>query len=391
MKILQVIPYFVPAWDFGGPLPVCYQLSKQLVRRGHEVAVWTTDALNARNRIAQPEETIDGIQVRRFRNVSNSFAYRYNISSPIGMALSAGGVKAYDIIHIHEYRVLQNAFVRGQAKRHGVPYVVQAHGSLTTFFQKGRLKRIFDRLWGYRILRDAAKVIALTQTEAGQYKSMGVSDDKIEIVPNGIDLSEFQDLPPKGEFRREHGLADSERIVLYLGRIHQTKGIDLLVRAFVGLSKEAGDARLVIVGPDDGYLPALKSLIGELHIEEKVLLTGPVYGRDKLAAYVDADVFVTPSFYGFPVTFMEACATGTPIVTTERWDHLDWLDGRVGYVTHYDETELTKAIAAVLDNRDLAEQFGANGRQIVRDRFNWASIAEQLERIYAGAQKGGAA
>ena len=82
MKILQVIPYFVPAWDFGGPLPVCYELSKQFVKRGHEVAVWTTDALNARSRIAQPEETIDGIQVRRFKNVSNSFAYRHNISSP---------------------------------------------------------------------------------------------------------------------------------------------------------------------------------------------------------------------------------------------------------------------------------------------------------------------
>ena len=390
MKILQVIPYFVPAWDFGGPLPVCYQLSKQLVKRGHEVAVWTTDALNARSRIAQHKETIDGIQVRRFKNLSNSLAYRYNISSPIGMALAADETKGYDIIHIHEYRVLQNAFIRGHAKKHGVPYVLQAHGSLTTFFQKGWLKRIFDKLWGYRILRDAAKGIALTQTEAEQYKSMGVSNDKIEIVPNGIDLSEFENLPQRGEFRRKHGLDDNERIVLYLGRIHQTKGIDLLVRAFVRLSKEVSGAKLVIVGPDDGYLPALKRLIKELHIEERVLLTGPVYGRDKLGAYVDADVFVTPSFYGFPVTFMEACATGTPIVTTERWDHLDWLDGQIGYVTPYDEKELTKAITSILGNSGLAEQFGANGRDIVKNRFNWGSIAEQLERIYASAQKGAA-
>jgi len=391
MKILQVIPYFVPAWDFGGPLPVCYELSKQLVKRGHEVAVWTTDALNARSRIAQRTETIDGIEVRRFKNFSNSLAYKYNISSPIGMALAADDIKGYDIIHIHEYRVIQNAFIRSYSKKYQIPYILQAHGSLVTFFQKGWLKRIFDKLWGYRILTDAAKVIALTQTEAEQYKGMGVSSDKIEIVPNGIDLSEYENLPQGGEFRRKYGLDDNERIILYLGRIHQTKGIDLLTRAFVRLSEEVSVAKLVIVGPDDGYLPALKRLIKELHVEEKVLLTGPVYGRDKLEAYVDADIFVTPSFYGFPVTFMEACATGTPIVTTERWDHLDWLDGQVGYVTPYDEKKLTKAITTILVNRGLAEQFGANGRDIVKNRFNWASIAERMERIYANAQKGAAA
>ena len=118
---------------------------------------------------------------------------------------------------------------------------------------------------------------------------------------------------------------------------------------------------------------------------------GPVYGGDKLAAYVDTDVFVTPSFYGFPITFMEACATGTPIVTTERWDHLDWLDGRIGYVTRYDDKELANAIAAILGDSALAERFGANGRDIVRTRFNWASIAGQLEEIYAGAQRGATA
>lgn len=370
---------------------MCHELSKQLVKRGHEVAVWTTDALNAKNRIAQRNEILHGIKVRRFKNFSNSLAYRYNISSPIGMTLALNDLKGYDIIHIHEYRVLQNAFIRGYAKKHGVPYVLQAHGSLGTFFQKGWLKRIFDKLWGYRILRDAAKVIALTQTEAERYKSMGVSNDKIEIVPNGIDLSEFENMPQRGEFRRKYGLDDNERIVLYLGRIHQTKGVDLLARAFVKLPKEVGGAKLVIVGPDDGYLPALKRLLEELRIQDKVLLTGPVYGRDKLRAYVDADVFVTPSFYGFPVTFTEACATGTPIVTTERWDYLDWLDGQIGYVTPYDEKELTKAITTILGNRGLAEQFGANGRQIVKDRFNWVSIAEQIEQIYANAQKGAAA
>ena len=79
MKILQVIPCFAPAWDYGGPLRVCYELSKELVQRGHEVTVYTTDAFNSKNRITKSEEVIDGIRVRRFKNLSNSLANKHNI------------------------------------------------------------------------------------------------------------------------------------------------------------------------------------------------------------------------------------------------------------------------------------------------------------------------
>jgi glycosyltransferase involved in cell wall biosynthesis len=124
--------------------------------------------------------------------------------------------------------------------------MVQAHGSLTTYFHRGTLKRIFDKLWGYKILQGAANVIAITETEAGQYQSMGVSEDKIEIVPNGIDLSEFENLPQRGEFRRKYGLGNSEKMILYLGRIHKTKGLNMLLKAFHKLCEELEKIKLVI-------------------------------------------------------------------------------------------------------------------------------------------------
>src|SRR4030065_126624 len=101
MKILQVIPYFVPAWDYGGPLQVCYAFSKQLVANGHEVTVFTTDTLNIKSRIKKR----DGIKIRRFKNLCNYLTYRQHLYFPPGMFLAAQkDLKSFDIIHMHEYR-----------------------------------------------------------------------------------------------------------------------------------------------------------------------------------------------------------------------------------------------------------------------------------------------
>jgi len=382
MKILQILPYFVPAWDYGGPLQVCYALSKQLVRRGHEVTVYTTDALNAKERVKQREETIDGIKVKRFANLSNTVAYKHHICLSLGMLSAMKELRNFDVIHMHEYRTLQNTLIHHYAAKYHVPYVLQAHGSLPRIMSKHRLKNLYDSLWGYRLLRDAARVVALTEAEARQYKNMGVTEGKIKIVPNGINPSDFDSLPSRGEFRKRYGLSDNEQIILYLGRIHETKGIGLLVRAFAGLTKEMEGVRLVIVGPNDGYLDTLTRLTASVAVSDKVLFTGPLYGAGKLGAYVDADVFVTPSFYGFPVTFVEACACGVPIVTTEKGDKLDWIHNQAGYVVEYDESQLKDALAAVLTNRVLAQQFQENGRKLVRQRFAWSRIVEGLEQIY---------
>ena len=85
-------------------------------------------------------------------------------------------------------------------------------------------------------------------------------EEKIAIIPNGIDLSEYVNLPPKGLFKKKLALDDNEKLVLYLGRVHRIKGVDFLVRAFADVVGKLGDVRLVIVGPDDGFL-------GELHPE----------------------------------------------------------------------------------------------------------------------------
>lgn len=374
MKILQVTQFFSPV--HGGSAEVPYYLSKELAKRGHEVAVYTSDFKLSQDYI----NSIPEVRVHYFKTWS-SWANFY--VTPGMMKETKGRIRHFDIIHMHNYRSFQNMVVAHYAREYGIPYVLQAHGSATTFFQKGWLKRTFDAIWGYRILKDASKVIAVTSTEVEQYKSLGISEDKIEIVRSGIDLSQFDDLPERGKFRKKYGLNDSQKIILYLGRIHKTKGLDLLVKAFTELSKHLNEAKLVIVGPDDGYLPSLEKLIGELEISDKVLFTGPLYEREKLRAYVDADVYVLPSFYEiYGITVLEAMACGTPVIVTDRCGIADVIGGQAGLVVPHDKEQLQHALLHMLSDDKIRRQSGESGKLLVGERFGWAIIAQEAERVY---------
>ena len=383
MKILQVLPFFTPAR--GGSVIAPYSLSRELSKLGHEVTIITTD-FEFNKEYARTLEKI-GIKVIPFHCIVNVKLF---LISPGMKKWLKENIKNFDVIHMHNFRSYQNSIVYKYASKYDIPYILQAHGSLPRITEKQGLKKLYDWVWGYRILKDATKVIALTPTEAEQYKSMGVSEDKIEIIPNGIDLAEFENLPPKGEFRQKYGLNDNEKVILYLGRTHQIKGIDLLVKAFTDLSKEIDDVKLVIVGPDDGYLPRLKKLIKELQIENKVLLTGPIYGKDKLKAYIDADVFVLPSVYEtFPNTVIEACACGVPVVLTNRCQIADIIDGQAGLVVPYDKKELGKAIMRILNYEDLRQEFSERGKMLVREQFCWEKIGKRLEMVYESCLSSG--
>jgi len=360
----------------GGSAEVPYHLSKELAKRGHEVTIYTSDYKLSQDYIS----SIPRVEVHPFKTWS-SWANLYMTPGIINRAREE--TRQFDIIHMHNYRSFQNLVIAHYAREYDIPYVLQAHGSATTFFQKGWLKRTFDELWGYRILRDAARVIAVTKIEAEQYQSLGADNDKIEVVPHGIDLSEFDNLPERGDFKRKYGLDSKQRIILYLGRIDRIKGLNLLAEAFAGLSKKLSDTRLVIAGPDNGYLSSLKKLITDLEISDKVFFTGPLYGQEKLSAYIDADVYVLPSSYEiFGITLLEAMACSIPVITTDRCGIAAAVDGQAGLVVPHDKEQIENALLHMLSDDKMRRDFGERGNLLVRDKFNWEKIAERVESIY---------
>ena len=387
MRILQVIPYFYPAWAYGGPVRIAYDISRKLAERGHDVTVYTTDVLDGRSRVRAQSDNVDvdGVEIRRFRNLSNSLAHDHHLFLAPGMVWAAKRqMRTFDVVHLHEYRTSQNVVIHHYAKRHRIPYVLQAHGSLPRIMGKRCLKQLYDKTWGYQLLREASKVIAFTPTEAEQYRALGIVQERIGVVPNGIDLSEYRDLPRRGEFKSKYSIDESAKVILYLGRIHRRKGIDLLVRAFADLAKERDDVVLVVSGPDDGHLGELQKLIASLEINDKVRISGPIFGRTKLEAYVDAYVHVLPAAdEPFGLTILEAWACGTPVIVINSCGIADWVKNAGGSVVSYDEHELKLALGSLIADAVLRERFGESGRRLVRDEFDWSKVITRLENVYA--------
>jgi glycosyltransferase involved in cell wall biosynthesis len=235
-------------------------------------------------------------------------------------------------------------------------------------------------------LRDASKVIALSEIEAKEYAEAGVAKERIVIVPNGIDLSEYANLPSKGAFRKKFNISEDKKIILFLGRIHKTKGVDFLVKAYAHLAKnmKPNNALLVIAGPDDGYLSEIQALISSLKIYDTVLLTGPLYGRDKLEAYIDADVYVLPSRYDtFALTPLEAMACGTPVILTANCGIAEFFKDKVGLVIDPNPSSLHDALHKLLSNDDQT-LYRENCKMLIK-AFDISKVVSELERVYEEA------
>lgn len=380
MKILQIIPYFNPRR--GGDVNVCYHLSKHLVKRGHDVTIFTTDF--------EFDETyansLTDVCIVPFHCSANIALFLY---TPQMKKRLRKEIKNFDIIHLHDFRTYQNALVHRYAKIYGVPYILQAHGDIPILKEKKSLKKVYDVIWGKNIIKDASKTFALNQTEVNQYRQCGVKSSDIEIVPNGIDVSEYDDLPPYGTFRCKHRIKDNVKIILYVGRIHESKGIKLLIEAFADLTKKMNNVYLVLIGPDEGYQQNLSFLITKLAIRDKILFTGFVNVREKKSAFVDSDVFVTPRFYGFPITFLEACICGIPIITTNSGDKIDWIDNNVGYVVDYSKDTLQYVISKILNDEELKRKFAQKGNYLIKTQFIWGKLIIKIEDLYLQSISGG--
>src|SRR3972149_159356 len=241
MKILHVFDFFSP--HGGGTVELLYKLTRAQAQRGHEVTIYTSDFKLDRAYIASLPE----VKIYPFHCVS-SLGLFYVTPSLVRAAREH--IKDFDVIHLHCVRSYQNIVIRHYALKYGVPYVLDQHGSLPrTHGKRGfkwLLRWLFDVLFGYRILRDASRVMGETQIGVDEFKGYGISPDRVVLIPPPFPIEGFAQLPPRGLFRDKYNLTD-KKIVMFLGRINWIKGIDFLVSGFFQLTKLRNDAVLAIV------------------------------------------------------------------------------------------------------------------------------------------------
>lgn len=392
MDILHVVPSFYPCLSAGGVVNASYQLSQKQTEKGNKVSVFTTDSCKKRLKLEKRYDVnVNGVKTFYFRNLSNYLKSSFLIDTPYSMAFKAGKmIKNHEILHIHEHRHSLAIIASHYARKNAIPYVLQAHGSVLPFFQKESLKEIFDKLRGFKILHNASKVLALTDIEKKQYLKMGIIEENIEIVPLGINLKEYENLNSKGKFRSKYGIAKDDKLILFIGRIHKIKGLELLVKSFKLLKndlkeelKTNSNLKLAIVGPDDGFLDELKKLIRKLNIKNDIILPGPLFEDDKKSAIVDCDIFVMPSKYeSFTTSGLEAMACEKPVVLTKNNHIHNWVNNNVGFSCEYDEKDLVDSIKKLLFDEKLIKKFGKKGRKLVEEEYNWISIEKQIRNIY---------
>ncbi len=382
MRVLHVVPSFYPSWAYGG-IPRCaYEVCRQLVRLDVEVHVWTTDVDDAAHRLSDRTAVVDGITIRRFANLSNWLAYHRQLYLPGRLwGYAQQHVGAFDLVHLHSHRHLLQPLVAAPARRAGVPYVFTGNGTVPVIERYTLVKRLTDVLGARAFLRRAAACIAVANAERQHYLAAGVQPDRVSVIPNGIRLDEFVTLPGRGAFRKRHQLGEA-RLVLFIGKITPRKGVDVLLRA---LARLPPDVRLAVAG--NFMMPAqpIYQLARDLGVSDRAHFVGLLSGRDKLAAYVDADVVAYPAVDEiFGLVPFESLMCGTPAVVCDDSGCGEWLGAAGGglLVPSGASDALAAAVRRLLDDAALRSECVTRGRCFIEQHLGWERIAAQTLALY---------
>ena len=332
-KLLVVIPYFVPAYSYWWPIKVAYDFSIWLIERWYDVTVITTDALDAKNRLEKLEETIDWIKIIRFRNVSNYLAKFHNLYLPIWMRKwLKGNVKNYDIVHIHDILNFPAVLWSYYAKKNNIKYFVHPHGILSDtriWAKKSWVKKLFLRVFSF-MLDDAKTIFALTKQEEKEVKNY-TKNKNITILPNWIDLKEFENIP-EIDLRKKYWLNKDTIIFSFIWRIQYIKWLDIAFKLLSQYDKINSNWRYLVIWPDEWEKDKLVKLSEELWIQDKILWWWQSTWKEKYSLLKASDVFLfTSRAEWFPMTILEALWCWLPVFISE-WCNFPEVDGVVGKV-----------------------------------------------------------
>lgn len=386
MRILHLSPYYRPAYAFGGVVRAVEGLAGALAKRGHQVTVLTTDALDQKRRYGgAADEWIDGVRVLRRPNAAPWLRGRLNLSTPRGLKKTAAAVLPdVDVLHVHEFRTVENLLASPTAQSLNKPIVLSPHGTLALGAGRSRLKAGWDRLFSRRMARRVDHVIALTEIELDDAKTFWQALGQpqlptFSVIPNGIHLRHFADLPDDADFRRRYDLGEMPT-VLFMGRLQRRKGLDVLIQAFQQANVE--HSRLLIAGPDEGMMKAIQALAAG---DERIAVAGYLSGEERRRALAAGDVFALPAVgEGLSMAALEAMAAEMPVILSPGCNMNEVEAAGAGYVAAASADAFAVKLRLLLADSDRRARMGKAARQLIAQKYTWDTIAIQLESVYGG-------
>jgi len=386
MKILM-LTWEYPPRIVGGIARVVHDLSKRLIKDGHEVTVITYKEGNV-----PYFEDDKGVKVYRVDNYMinpNNFIdwimqLNFNLLAKANELIDKEG--KFDVIHAHDWLVAYAA--KAIKNSYNIPIVATIHAT-----EAGRNSGIHDETQRYindtewMLTYEANEVIVNSNyMKCELQRNFGLPFEKINVIPNGVNLTMYSGIEKDYDFRRNYA-SDNEKIILYAGRLVYEKGAQYLIGAMPKILQNYHDAKLVIAGRG-GMIDELKSQVEYLGLENKVYFTGYMDHKSLCKLYKCADISVFPSTYEpFGIVALEGMLAGTPVVVSDIGGLNEIVEHGINGMKSYagNSNSIADSILTLLYDHKLCNEISKNAKAKVKELYNWTKIAQDTHFSYQKA------
>ena len=384
MQILHVVPSYLPATRYGGPIYSVHGLCRALVQEGHTVDVFTTNVDGEKN---------SNVPIRERVNINDVNVWYFPCPilrrlyySPDMQHELRNRIKEYDLVHLHSVFLWPTYIAARTASRENIPYLVSPRGMLVKdLFRRKNwfIKTAWLTLIERKTILESSGLHVTSEIEEAEVKKFNIKLPVIFNVPNGIEVPEIDTLG--------NNSAVSEYMqpyALFVGRINWKKGLDLLIKSWTSVQ----DIHLLIAGNDEeNYQVQLETLADKLKLNDRVHFIGPVDNNAKWKLYTDAEIFILPSLSeNFGNVVLEAMCMGCPVIVSPNVGLAPViLKSNSGLVIENEPSYLAHSINKLLDIPVIRKKMGNNGREEVLNNFTWDRIAKRMEIVYKEIIKAG--
>ena len=384
MKILM-LTWEYPPRIVGGISKVVYDLSHKMVKEGNEVTVVTyKDGDNVKY-----YENDKGVEVYRVDNYmirANNFIdwimqLNFNMITKVNEIINKNG--KFDVIHAHDWLVSYSA--KSIKESYNIPLISTIHAT-----ESGRNSGIHDETQRYindsewMLTYESSEVIVNSNYMKNEVQRLfGLPYDKINVIPNGVNLQLFSNVNIDYDFRRQYAM-DNEKIILYVGRLVYEKGIQNLIAAMPKILDRYHDSKLIICGRG-GMIDELMEQVKYLGIDNKVYFAGYCDSKKMQKMYKCADVAVFPSTYEpFGIVAIESMLSGTPTIVSDVGGLNEIVEHGVTGMKSYagNANSIADSVLALLFDPKLCANISQNAIKKVKENYNWAKITDNTYYVY---------
>jgi glycosyltransferase involved in cell wall biosynthesis len=394
VKILHVVPWYEPAWATGGTAAATSMLCRSLVKNGLDITVYTTNDDGKQGYLDIPLNTeinLGGVKVYYFHS---DFWWRkkrsFNSKGLIRKLKES--FKEFDLIHLSSSRVWFENIVYRLSNETQIPYIITPHASLMEYYIKeiGNriLKNIYLKLIGSRVIKGAAAIHFLCEGER-ESSARYVLEKESFIVPNGMYIEDYKNKYfEKNSLRRKLNLKDRSIILLYTGRIHPLKNLDLVILALneVKRSSKTDNFIFIILGPvyDKKYYEHLNTMIKNTELNNNIKIL-PSVDRERVKEfYWASDILVMPSkVEGISMSIIEALASSLPVLVSNRVANYHEIEeDKAGIVVAPDQHSITEAIKNIFTSDEYLKRLSINARRSAEKRYDIRKVASLMIKAY---------